>query len=32
MAKRGLVKIVDEQRRDADPDGLICRLTFQRLC
>ena len=31
MASQGLVEIVDEQRSDNGPDGLISRLTFQRL-
>lgn len=31
MASRGLLKIVDERRSDAGQDGLISKLTFQRL-
>lgn len=31
MASQGLVKIVEEQRSDVGPGGLISRLTFQRL-
>ena len=31
MAAQGLVKIVDEQRNGDEPDGLINRLTFERL-
>jgi hypothetical protein len=31
MASRGLVKIVEEQRRGSEPEGLISRLTFKRL-
>ena len=31
MASQGLVKIVEEQRRDEGPGGLINRLTFERL-
>lgn len=31
MASQGLVRIVDARRRDHEPGGLICHLTFQRL-
>ena len=31
MASEGLVKIVEERRRDEGPEGLISRLTFERL-
>ena len=31
MASQGLVKIVEERRHDGGPDGLISRLTFERL-
>jgi hypothetical protein len=31
MAAQGLVKIVDERRRDDGSDKLICALTFERL-
>ena len=31
MAAQGLVKIVDERRNGDEPDGLISRLTFERL-
>jgi len=31
MAAQGLVKIVEEQRHDVGPEGLISRLTFKRL-
>jgi hypothetical protein len=31
MASRGLVKIVQEQRRHEGPERLISRLTFERL-
>jgi hypothetical protein len=31
MASQGLVRIVDARRHDHGPDGLISRLTFQRL-
>jgi len=31
MASQGLVKIVDERRSGDGPDGLISRVTFERL-
>lgn len=31
MASRGLVKVVEERRDDHRTDGLISRLTFERL-
>jgi hypothetical protein len=31
MASQGLVKIVEEQRHDDGLEGLISRLTFERL-
>lgn len=31
MATQGLVRIVEERRDDGGPDGLIRRLTFERL-
>lgn len=31
MASRGLLKIVDERRSEVGQDGLISKLTFQRL-
>lgn len=31
MASQGLVKIVEERRLDEAPEGLISRLTFERL-
>jgi len=31
MAQQGLVKIVDEHRRDGDRRGPISKLTFKRL-
>ena len=31
MASLGLVKIVEERRHDEGPEGLISRLTFERL-
>ena len=31
MASQGLVKIVEERWRDQGPEGLISRLTFERL-
>jgi hypothetical protein len=31
MASKGLLRIVDERRSGSGPNGLISRLTFQRL-
>jgi hypothetical protein len=31
MASQGLVKIVEVRRHDDNPEGLISRLTFERL-